>query len=431
MLLKSNSESSLISKNNKFDLNEAIEELSNFKKTLKHKENEKIYIITNNIIEYLKKEFGIDFYKKINKDKIAEKLKNEIVKEKIDKEIENIKVFNEAEEIENENIEIVNEYFLLNLGVNEKILKDKEIDFRVINNKKQQVLFKDGGTRLNILIKKNKNIFRFIEGPTIEKNINNDKNNEDIKNNENNENHDLNNKSLKIENSIHAMLGNFNVNENENGNGNLDDSISQNNELRININHNSLNMNLNNFLREIKKIYIQQIKINDLLKEPINLEKEYNNYLIVNKKWFNRLSKIFEDDKKYENEDELITTFKNISKSNSIDKINKDLFELDLECEKRLKIKYPKDFILIEENSLENLNLHLNYDINKNKYTMLFGDNYLFIKDKEDNKNIFACSKDNFFFSVNILFKYNDEGYFYQEINDYVHNRGGNTGGSR
>ena len=97
---------------------------------------------------------------------------------------------------------------------------------------------------------------------------------------------------------------------------------------------------------------IQQIKINDLLKEPINLEKEYNNYIIVNKKWFNRLSKIFEDDKKYENEDELITTFKNISKSNSIDKINKqkfiqrkkllekrDLFELDLECEKRLKIK--------------------------------------------------------------------------------------------
>lgn len=122
------------------------------------------------------------------------------------------------------------------------------------------------------------------------------------------------------------MLGNFNVNENENGNGNLDDSISQNNELRININHNSLNMNLNNFLREIKKIYIQQIKINDLLKEPINLEKEYNNYLIVNKKWFNRLSKIFEDDKKYDNEDELITTFKNISKSNSIDKINKQKF---------------------------------------------------------------------------------------------------------
>jgi hypothetical protein len=56
---------------------------------------------------------------------------------------------------------------------------------------------------------------------------------------------------------------------------------------------------------------------------------------------------------------------------------------------------------------------------------MIFGDNYLFLKDKENNKNIFACSKDKMFFSVNILFKYNEESYFYEEFMKYVYNRGG------
>ena len=429
MLLKSNSESSLIEKDSDSYLYEAIEELFNFKKSLKQKKNDKIYIITNNITECFKEELGIDFYKEINKTKIEKKLEDNIVKEKIDKEIDNIKVFNQSEEIEDENIEIVNELFLQHLRVNEKKYKDKEIDLRIINDKKYQVLFKDSGTRLNILIRKNnKKLLHFIEGPTINKN---NENNEDIKNHEN---HDFNNnKSLKIEHSVHhSILGNNSIN----GNGNLidNDNISQNNELIINFNHNSLNMNLKNFLRDIKEIYIKQISINALLKEPINLEKEYNNYLIVNKKWFNKLSKIFEDDNIYENEDEMITTFRNISKNT--DKIEKQIFIkrkklleeedlLDLEFEKRLKIKYPKDFILIEENILKKFNLDFNYDINKNKYTMVFGDNYLFIKDKEDNKNIFACSKDNFFFSVNIIFKYYDEEYFNQDINKYVYNRGG------
>ena len=101
------------------------------------------------------------------------------------------------------------------------------------------------------------------------------------------------------------------------------------------------------------------------------------------------------------------------------------LFILDLEFEERLKIHYPKDFILIEEDSIRKLKLEINYDINNNKNTILLGDNYLFIKDKNDNKNIFSCSKDNLFFSVNILFKYNEEEYFGQEINEYVHNKGG------
>ena len=429
MLLESNFESPLI---------EAIEVLSNFKKSLKQKKNDKIYIITNNITECLKEELGIDFYEEINKTKIEKKLEDNIVKEKIDKEIDNIKVFNQAEEIEDENIEIVNEIFLQHLRVNEKKYKDKEKEFRFINDKRYQILFKDSGTRLIFLIRKNnKKLLHFIEGPTINKNI------ENIKNHENHEFN--NNKSSKIENSLHhSKVGNNSIN----GNGNLidDDNISRNNELNdnisrnnelitdLNLSHNSLNMDLKKFLRNIKEIYIQQISINALLKEPINLEKEYNNYLIVNKKWFNKLSKIFEDDKIYENEDEMITTYKNISKNT--DKIKKQKFIkrtklleeedlLDLEFEKRLKINYPKDFILIEENILKKFNLDLNYDINKNKYTMLFGDNYLFIKDKEDNKNIFACSKDNFFFSVNIIFKYNDEQYFNHEINNYVYNRGG------
>ena len=180
------------------------------------------------------------------------------------------------------------------------------------------------------------------------------------------------------------------------------------------------------------KIYIQQISINTLLKNPINFEKEYDNYLIVNKKWFNKLSKIFENDNIFDDE-KITITIRNISKPNNDEQKfiqrkklleKEDLFKLDLQFENKLKIYYPKDFILIEEDSLKELKLDLNYDMN-NKYTMLFGDNYLFIRDKNDNKNIFACSKDNYFFSVNILFKYNEEEYFKEEIICYVHNRGG------
>ena len=200
-------------------------------------------------------------------------------------------------------------------------------------------------------------------------------------------------------------------------------------------------MDLNIFYKYIKEIYIQQISINTLLKDPINLGKEFNNYLIVNKEWFNKLSKIFEKDDIYQNEDIIFESF---SKIMSISKLNpkelneinykfiqrkkelekEDLFKLNLEYESQLKINYPKEFILIEKDSLNKLNLNINYNIN-DMYTILIGDKYIFLKDKEDNKNIFTCSRDTIFFSVNILFKYKGEDYFNQEINNYIQNKGG------
>ena len=103
------------------------------------------------------------------------------------------------------------------------------------------------------------------------------------------------------------------MNENENL---IDDNNSH-------INNDYQNVDLKDFLRNIKEIFIQQNKINAQLKEPINLEMEYNNYLIINKKWFNKLSKIFEDDKKFENEEEMITTFQSITKINLDKKMQK------------------------------------------------------------------------------------------------------------
>ena len=190
MSIKLNSDSSLSEKQNK--LKEAKYIFFKFKESLKKKEkneNEKTYIINKDTIEYLSKKLNIDF-DKISEEEITYKkeIKN---KETVDSK--KIKLISDAEEIENDKFEIVNEKFLLLLGVDEKFLKNKDIIFNIISDKKQQILFKNGGTILNIFIKKNKKILHFIEGPTIEKNNNNDKingnndNNEDIKNIDNNE----------------------------------------------------------------------------------------------------------------------------------------------------------------------------------------------------------------------------------------------------
>lgn len=165
--LNSDSYSSLSEKYSQNQLKEAIYSLFKFKESLKKKEkkeNEKIYIINNYIIEFLSKKFDIDFNKNLEEKEtgFTEINKKEIKnKEKID--LNKIKVISNAEEIENDNFEIVNETFLLHLGLDEKFMIDKDINFKIISDKKQQILFKNDGTKMNIFIKKIKKFYVLLK----------------------------------------------------------------------------------------------------------------------------------------------------------------------------------------------------------------------------------------------------------------------------
>ena len=121
----------------------------------------------------------------------------------------------------------------------------------------------------------------------------------------------------------------------------------------------------------------------------IDSEKKYNDYAIVNKKYFNKLIKLFESDENFSNEDFIIES---IDKLIKVDNINIDintfenriksyinnssLFQIETEEIPNTKIKYPKEFILIKKDLL--IKFGINQEMFKdNNFEILFGENYL------------------------------------------------------
>jgi hypothetical protein len=102
--------------------------------------------------------------------------------------------------------------------------------------------------------------------------------------------------------------------------------------------------------------------------------------------------------------------------------------------EKNLKVDYPKGFVLVKENVLNNF-YQLIYKSKlpeKYLYEVKFGENYIFIKDKikndENNYNetIFVCylNKNDNTIDVECILKYFNPS-FDEEIEKYISNRGG------
>ena len=91
-------------------------------------------------------------------------------------------------------------------------------------------------------------------------------------------------------------------------------------------------------------------------------------------------------------------------------------------------IKYPKNFVLISEVYLNKFLSDFGIEIkNKDKalYNILCGENNIFIKDNNQNNNIyFICNNLLFSLKVEKIFKFNDEHYFQREINLYIKNKG-------
>ena len=174
-------------------------------------------------------------------------------------------------------------------------------------------------------------------------------------------------------------------------------------------------------------------------------DDDYEQYYLVNKKWFNKIIKILEDEDKY-TDDSFINTEENIK--NSLKKRNFDLIEkhrlyserirklknldeLDMNQEENLNIELPKGFILIKQEVLNNFFklICISKLPKKYLYEAKFGENYIFIKDKiKDNNNetIFVCylNKNDSSIDVECILKYFNPC-FNEEAEKYISNRGG------
>ena len=172
---------------------------------------------------------------------------------------------------------------------------------------------------------------------------------------------------------------------------------------------------------------------------------KFDNYYIISKKYFNKLTKIFESEEIYKNDNIIFDSYnqvKNITNLNEdelkqnaklfIERLkilnDENLFKPEYDINKKSGFHYPKDFIIINENELNQMLGVFNIKINNIKnylYKVLLGENYLFIKSNTNNNTYYVCYSLIFLFYVEKIFIFNEDKYFSREINLYIKNRGG------
>ena len=253
---------------------------------------------------------------------------------------------------------------------------------------------------------------------------------------------------------IISFLGNI---ETQPENNKIDNNISEKNKISNN-NINNLQIDDKNeknikekiciIRSNLEKIFNNINNINSLINNHIVGEIKFEEYLIISKKSYNRITKIFESDGIYENENINISDISNITNFESLDKNiliqkynlydnrkkilkDKNLFKADFEDIKigGEKTIYPKDFVLIKKDIIIELvsNLGINIPEIKNQiYNILLGEKYAFIKDNFKNKNIFfickSCNKT--IFNVEMIIKYKNKDDFGKEIDRHIKQQG-------
>ena len=92
----------------------------------------------------------------------------------------------------------------------------------------------------------------------------------------------------------------------------------------------------------------------------------------------------------------------------------------------KYNIKYPTDFILIKKDLLLKFGIEKK-KLEKNQFDIFFGENYLFLENNTNNcyKNIIVCSRENFFFTVNITISCLLKKYFEKEVEPHIKNKRG------
>ena len=199
------------------------------------------------------------------------------------------------------------------------------------------------------------------------------------------------------------------------------------------------------YYRQLSIILNDKQNILELMNEHILDYDKYDQYYILNSQWYNKILKIYESDKIYLNDQYAINSIKdltNISELNTQDYFqrkknfinNKKIFKEEesfkptYEKEEKTQINYPKNFMLIKKNVLDNLldELLIRKDeFIKYIYQIKFGETYIFIQDKDNANIIFACSYQKNSFEVEIILKYDRSDCFSNEIKKYISNRGG------
>jgi hypothetical protein len=191
-----------------------------------------------------------------------------------------------------------------------------------------------------------------------------------------------------------------------------------------------------------------QDNIKDLINEHLIADLDYEKYYLLNKNWYFKMIKILEDEDNYSKEDFINTeeNIKNALKKKNVDLIKKYklyserkknlkvLEKVDMIPEENLKLNYPKGFVLIKENVLNNFYKLIDKSVLPEKYLyeVKFGENYIFIKDKNkndenrNNETIFVCylNKNDNTIDVECILKYFNPC-FDEEIEKYISNRGG------
>ena len=200
---------------------------------------------------------------------------------------------------------------------------------------------------------------------------------------------------------------------------------------------------LNKIYTQLNFLFKGIISLEEKINKHINNKYNFEKYYLVNKLWFIKISKILENNDIYNNNSILFESFNDI---NNIHNLNneqlKNLYEIitkeriteinniffpEFELNKESDINYPKDFVLINEKDLNTFLDEINIEIkNKEKilYEILFGEDYTFIKDNNENNVYFVTYNLMFFFNVEKIFKFNDKKYFEREINFYIKNKG-------
>ena len=200
----------------------------------------------------------------------------------------------------------------------------------------------------------------------------------------------------------------------------------------------------NNFYVNLSELFNYLKGIPELLKNHIEDEKNFCNYYLINKRWINKLCKIFESEETYKDDNLIFDSFNQVTNILNLDitelkkKItlminrrdelkNENIFIPEYETNKESGIKYPNNFIIIEEKELNKLLKTLKLDINLDKilYQIIIGENYLFVKSKENNNIYYICFSIIFLFNVERIFRFNEDKYFGREIKQYIKDRGG------
>ena len=205
---------------------------------------------------------------------------------------------------------------------------------------------------------------------------------------------------------------------------------------------------MNKLYNQLSNLYNDLINLESKISNHITDEKKFEKYYAINKIWFNKLTKIFEEEEIYNN-NMIFESFNDITNihnlnNNQINNKNdliseriklliddgetENIFFPEFELNEESGIKYPKNFILISENYLNNFLKEFGFEIkNKEKtlYDIMCGENYIFIKDNQGKNNVyFVCYNLLFLLSIEKIFKFNEERYFQREINLYIKNKG-------